>query len=464
MRQRQLAGVIMASALITFDGTATTVALPVIGRDLSASISRLQWIANAPLLVLAAMLLPAGTLADRFGRVRVMRIGLIAFVAASCAAAAAPSDAWVISAKFLQGAAGALVLPAALAVLREAYTDADERARMFGIWAAWTGVASALGPLMAGRDRGPLVVAAGICVISGGRPGRGSAAGARVRHQHDKLHASSCPSDRRVECRGWSGGICAHARFCHGCNGRPSGGARDARDCGNRGARARSAPADTISTRTANGAQLLASECNNLFSLLRHVRILVHRRLVRSTAAAVLCIVGRRGSAPDFHSAAVRRTAGRLTAVIGTRWVIVVGALAAALGIGWIGSSPHPVPFWSHLIAGTSLFGFGLSLAVSALTHAAVAGVPEACAGTASGLNHAVVRAAGLVSVALLGSLAAPGMSNSVSVEGVQRALVTVRGHRRRRRRPRWCVRARQRARWPPRSRLTQSGTFPAAV
>ena len=70
------------------------------------------------------------------------------------------------------------------------------------------------------------------------------------------------------------------------------------------------------------------------------------------------------------------------------------------------------------------LFGFGLSLAVSALTHAAVAGVPETCAGTASGLNHAVVRAAGLVSVALLGSLAAPGMSNSVSVEGVQRALV----------------------------------------
>lgn len=119
---------------------------------------------------------------------------------------------------------------------------------------------------------------------------------------------------------------------------------------------------------------------------------------------------------------------GRLTAVIGTRWVIVAGAVAAAVGIGWIGSSPHPVPFWSHLIAGTGLFGFGLSVAVSALTHAAVAGVPETCAGTASGLNHAVVRAAGLVSVALLGSIAAPGMSDSVSAEGVQRALLTCAG------------------------------------
>jgi hypothetical protein len=115
---------------------------------------------------------------------------------------------------------------------------------------------------------------------------------------------------------------------------------------------------------------------------------------------------------------------GRWTSVIGTRRAIVGGAAAAAVGIAWIGSSPHPVPFWSHMIAGTSIFGFGLSVAVSGLTHAAVAGVPEACAGTASGLNHAVVRAAGLVSVALLGALAAPGMSDSVSAEGVQRALV----------------------------------------
>jgi hypothetical protein len=116
---------------------------------------------------------------------------------------------------------------------------------------------------------------------------------------------------------------------------------------------------------------------------------------------------------------------GRLTTAIGTRWVVVAGALAAAVGIGWIGTRPHPVPFWSHMIAGTSVFGFGVSVAVSALTHAAVAGVPETRAGIASGLNHAVVRAAGLASVALLGSIAAPGMSDSVTAEGVQRALWT---------------------------------------
>jgi hypothetical protein len=115
---------------------------------------------------------------------------------------------------------------------------------------------------------------------------------------------------------------------------------------------------------------------------------------------------------------------GRLTRLIGARWLIVAGALVAAAGIAWMGSRPHPLPFWSHIVVGTALFGLGISLAVSALTHAAVAAVPEACAGAASGLNHAVVRVAGLVAVALLGSIAAPGVSEIVSAEGVQRALI----------------------------------------
>ena len=150
MPRRQFTALILASALITLDGTAATVALPAIGRDLSASMARLQWIANAPLLALAAMLLPAGTLGDRFGHVRLLRIGLMTFVAASAVCAAASSDGAIIAARLGQGTGGALVLPAALAMLRAAYDDAAERTRIFGVWAAWTGVASAVGPLVAG--------------------------------------------------------------------------------------------------------------------------------------------------------------------------------------------------------------------------------------------------------------------------------------------------------------------------
>jgi hypothetical protein len=115
-----------------------------------------------------------------------------------------------------------------------------------------------------------------------------------------------------------------------------------------------------------------------------------------------------------------------LTASLGARWPIVAGAVAAGAGIGWIGA--QPLSAWWHIVLGAGVFGFGLSLAVSALTNAAVAAVPETCAGAASGLNHAVVRAAGLVAVALLGSIAAPGLSNGVSAEGVRVAMLVCAG------------------------------------
>src|ERR1043165_9832521 len=111
MQPRQLTALILASALITLDGTAATIALPAIGRELAASMTQLQWIVNAPLLALAAMHLRAGTLGDRFGHVRLLRIGLMLFVAASAACAAAASNGAMIAARLGQGAGGALVLP-----------------------------------------------------------------------------------------------------------------------------------------------------------------------------------------------------------------------------------------------------------------------------------------------------------------------------------------------------------------
>ena len=89
---------------------------------------------------------------------------------------------------------------------------------------------------------------------------------------------------------------------------------------------------------------------------------------------------------------------------------------------------PDPLPFWSHIIPGALLLGTGVSLAVSALTHAAVSAVPEGCAGAASGLNHATVRAAGLLAIALLGSLASGGDPDRVSAEGFRRAMLVCGG------------------------------------
>src|SRR5688572_5683428 len=129
MRGVELAALILASALITLDGTAVTVALPAIAQGLHVPFSRLQWIGNAPLLALAALLLPAGGMADNLGRGRLVRVGLVMFGVASAACAMAPSSTFLIAGRFLQGAGGALVLPAALARLRAAYTVPEERTR-----------------------------------------------------------------------------------------------------------------------------------------------------------------------------------------------------------------------------------------------------------------------------------------------------------------------------------------------
>jgi MFS family permease len=425
MPRRRLAALILASTLITLDGTGTNIALPAIGRDLSASMAGLQWIANAPLLMLAAMLLPAGMIADRFGQALLLRIGLLLFTAASAVCVAAWSDAAVIGAKLGQGMGGALVLPAALAALRNAYEDPEERTRIFGVWAAWTGVASAAGPLLAGLLIDamswravflPSIVVGLVSVLllksespaaargpSGPVPGLATAAlivllGATA---YLLMHASrSGLNDALLT-------VPAALAVAAGVVLR-----RDPQ-------RDVLFPRDLVSARNCLHANattfaLYFGLFGLSFLLVLYVQQVLHYSAL--WAAAVLL--------PISIMLLLAERFGRLTSSVGTRWLVLAGALLAAGGIAWIGSASHPVPFWTYVILGTAVFGLGISVAVPALTHAAVAAVPEDCAGAASGLNHAVVRAAGLIAIALLGSIAAPGASDVVSAEGFRRALL----------------------------------------
>jgi hypothetical protein len=90
-----------------------------------------------------------------------------------------------------------------------------------------------------------------------------------------------------------------------------------------------------------------------------------------------------------------------------------------------MGVAPPTLPFWSTVVIGTALFGLGVSIAVSPLTHAAVGAVSESCAGAASALNHAVVRAAGLAGIALLGMVASGHPVEGFSLEGFRTAMST---------------------------------------
>jgi MFS transporter, DHA2 family, multidrug resistance protein len=144
-----LGALAMAIVCIGLDGTVLSVALPTLARKLHASESDLQWFSSGCLLVLAAAMLPAGLLGDRYGRKKVLLASLALFAVGSAACAASPSSDPFIAARLLLGLAGAGIIVMSLAALTVLFGE-KERPRAVGIWAAANFVALPIGPILGG--------------------------------------------------------------------------------------------------------------------------------------------------------------------------------------------------------------------------------------------------------------------------------------------------------------------------
>ncbi|MGZ3406461.1 MAG: MFS transporter, partial [Polyangia bacterium] len=125
---------ILASSLAFIDGSVVNVALPAIGHGLKADATGLQWVVNAYLLPLSALLLAGGAVGDLYGRRRMLVAGVAVFAVASVLCALAPSLALLLAGRVLQGAAAALLLPNSLAILGTAFSG-EARGRAIGVWA-----------------------------------------------------------------------------------------------------------------------------------------------------------------------------------------------------------------------------------------------------------------------------------------------------------------------------------------
>ena len=136
--------------VVIMDGTIVNIALPTLVVDLGASTRELQWIVDAYLLVFTGLLLAAGTLGDRYGRRRVLVLGLLAFVATSVYAGSAGTSGELIAARGLMGIGAAAIFPATLALLTNVFVDPKERAIAIGAWSGVSGVAVAAGPILGG--------------------------------------------------------------------------------------------------------------------------------------------------------------------------------------------------------------------------------------------------------------------------------------------------------------------------
>jgi EmrB/QacA subfamily drug resistance transporter len=144
-----LLATISGSGMAMLDATVVNIALPSIGRDFGADFGTLQWIVNAYTLTLAALILLAGALGDRFGRRRVFLVGVVWFAVASLLCGLAPTAEVLVAARALQGIGGALLTPGSLAIISSTFVAAD-RAKAVGAWSGLGGVAAAIGPFAGG--------------------------------------------------------------------------------------------------------------------------------------------------------------------------------------------------------------------------------------------------------------------------------------------------------------------------
>lgn len=140
----------LSLTLIVMDNTILNVAIPSLMKDLNASNSEIQWIIDSYVLVFAGLLLTTGSLSDRYGRKGALQIGLVLFSIGSVSAALSQTTTHLIASRAFMGIGGALIMPSTLSLLTNIFRDPRERAKAIAVWAAFSGVGAALGPVIGG--------------------------------------------------------------------------------------------------------------------------------------------------------------------------------------------------------------------------------------------------------------------------------------------------------------------------
>jgi EmrB/QacA subfamily drug resistance transporter len=426
-RRRGLALLVIATAqlMVVLDSTVVNVALPHIQRALGFSGTGLEWVVNAYALAFGGLLLLGGRLGDLLGRRRMFVAGLLLFSAASLLGGFATTQAWLLAARVVQGAGGAVVAPAALSLIAATFTEGRERSRAMGVYAAMSVVGGALGLLAGGLlvtyaswrwvlfVNVPIGIAAAIAAVmvlprGTRRPGRFDLPGAVT-------------------------GTAGVAALVYGL------------------ANAATSPDGTSHWGDAKVIASLASAVALLtaFAVIeaRSTHALLPPRLLRSRdrVGAYLMMLGvgtaimsvfffltlfvqdvwgysalRTGMAFLPLTAGVlaaSATAARLVPRIGARPLLLCGAVTCAGGLFWLSRVTEQATYASGLLGPVLVTAAGLGLLFVPLPLVVLAGVREADSGVASSLLNTGQQLGGSIGLAVLGTVAWTVVSGSVRAQ-----------------------------------------------
>lgn len=399
---------ILASFVAFLDGSIVNVALPAITRELGGGIETQQWVVDAYLLTLGSLILVAGSISDTFGRVGVLRAGLIIFGAASVACAIAPTSLVLIIARAVQGAGAALLVPSSLAIITATFAGAA-RAKAIGAWTAWTGLAFVLGPLLGGFFVDTLswrwVFAVNVLPIavtlvmltripSSGHVGSGTridVTGAVLASLGLAGPVFALIEQGRL---GWSSPV-VYVPLILGliCFGAFLWWETRVKNP--------MMPLGLFRVRNFGFGNLATAAIYGALALGQFIITIFLQEVAGFTAFAA----GLATIPLAILSISLSTLFGSLAGKYGPRLFMTAGPLIMGAGFLLMLFTTEPVNFWTQLLPGILLFGLGLAVTVAPLTAAILGSISPAQSGIGSAINNAVSRVAGLIAVACAGAI-----------------------------------------------------------
>jgi EmrB/QacA subfamily drug resistance transporter len=406
-----LLATILASSMAFIDSTALGVALPALQQDLNADAVQLLWVVNAYSLFLSALILVGSALGDRFGRNRIFGLGIIIFALASLACGLAPTIDLLIVARAVQGIGGAMMVPGSLAIVAANF-PADQRGRAIGTWSMFSTLTTVLGPLLggwlagAGLWRAVFFINIPLAIIA-------LAALMRVPESRD-------PDARRLDVPGAVLITLALAGISFGFIEAPELGLTSAQVLIALGLGLVSLIAFVIvEARVRHPLVPLSLFRSRTFSGVNLLTLLLYAALAIVFFFLPLNLITFQGYDPGIAGlvnlpfalmlVALARFAGAWLDRAGPRQPLIVGPALTGVGfllLGLVGESGGSSAYFTTYFPGILLAGIGMGITVTPLSATVFSSAPGQMAGTASGVNNAVARTAGVLGTSIVGALA----------------------------------------------------------